>query len=73
MTKRSKQVHRKAKRLGEYLGKDSYRKDGGMIYSVRAIREREWRMGKLGPASAVRRINPTTGEVIEEIKTTSPA
>lgn len=69
MTKQSKRIHNAAKRVGAYLGKDAYRKDGGAICTMRAIREREWRMGKLGPASPVRRIDPVTGEVIEEIKT----
>lgn len=71
-TKKAKAIHRRAKRVGAYACKDSTRKDGGLIYTVRAVRERNWRFGKLGPASAVRRIDPATGEVIEEISAQKP-
>lgn len=66
-TKRSKKIASKQRRLGEVLGKDKQRPNGGLIQTVRSLRERTWRMGKLGPASACRRIDPVTGEVIEEI------
>jgi hypothetical protein len=67
-TKKTKKIAAKASRLGEVLGKDSKRQAGGMIYTVRALRERDWRLGKMGAASACRRIDPATGEVIEEIQ-----
>ena len=70
-TKRSKAISKRAKRVGAYACKDSKRKDGGLIYTVRAVRERDWRLGKLGPASAVRRVDPATGEVIEELPKTA--
>jgi hypothetical protein len=67
VSKKTSKIQRKAKRLGEHFSDDSKRKDGGLIYKVWAIRDRVRRMGKLGPASGVRRIDPATGEVIEEI------
>jgi hypothetical protein len=65
--KKTSKIQRKAKRLGEHFSPDKKRKDGGLIYKVWAIRDRVRRMGKLGPASGVRRIDPVTGDVIEEI------
>lgn len=67
MTKRSKKIHARAKKVGAYLVKDSKRQAGGLIYTVAAVRERQQQFGKMGAASGVRRIDPATGEVIEEI------
>lgn len=67
MIKRSKKIHARAKKVGAYLVKDSKRSAGGLIYTVAAIRAKQQQFGKLGAASGVRRIDPATGEVIEEI------
>lgn len=65
-TKHSKEIHQRAKKLGDYLA-DGGKARNGIIRTARAAREAEWRMGKLGPASGVRKIDPVTGEVIQEI------
>jgi len=67
VTKRSRKTHARAKRIGAYLVNDDKRQAGGLIYTVAAIRDRERQFGKLGAASGVRRIDPETGAVIEEI------
>lgn len=67
MAKRSKKIHARAKKVGAYLVKDSKRQTGGLIYTVAAVRAKQQQFGKLGAASGVRRIDPATGEVIEEI------
>jgi hypothetical protein len=64
-TKKSKKISARQRRIGEVLGKDRLRQNGGLIHTVRSLREREWRMGKLGAASPCRRIDPETGEVIK--------
>jgi hypothetical protein len=72
VTKKSAKLNRRAKLLGLFLGSDSKRKTGGLIYTVRAMCEREFKMGKLGPASPCKRINPETGEVVEIISPAKP-
>lgn len=67
MRKKSLKIHKRAVKVGSYLTKDSKRKDGGLLYTMGAVRTKEFEMGKLGPASGVRRIDPETGEVIEVI------
>lgn len=67
MSKQSKKLNARAKRIGAYLVNDDKRQAGGLIYTVAAIRDRERQFGKLGAASGVRRIDPATGAVIEEI------
>jgi len=67
MSKQSKKTHARAKKVGAYLVNDSKRQPGGLIYTVGAIRERAHGFGKMGAASGVRRIDPATGAVIEEI------
>lgn len=67
MREKTFKIHKRAVKVGAYLTKDSERKDGGLIYTFGAAKNRLRQLGKLGPASGVRRIDPETGEVIEVI------
>lgn len=65
MKSQKKKIANRAKRVGAWLVEDHKRSTGGLIYTERASRERAWRMGKMGAASGVRKIDPATGEIID--------